>query len=324
MTKSADRTPKIDVRVTQIVDVTSEIKRFRFEPTDGKPLPVFAGGAHVVVEMEDGDTLRRNPYSLMSSPGATDAYNISVRRDPGGRGGSMFMHDRVTVGSLLRLSHPVNLFPIDRRARKHLLFAGGIGITPTLAMMSELARYGDAFELNYAVRSENDGAYLDQLRNTYGKRVSIYRDDQGEQIPLTTLLAAQPLGTHLYVCGPGGMMNWVLSTAEGLGWPAQNLHSERFLAPPSGSPYEVRLAASDLSIKVGPHQSMLEAIEAAGVDAPYLCRGGACGQCETRVISFDGTLLHNDHYLTDDEHAGGQKVMPCVSRFEGRELVLDR
>jgi ferredoxin-NADP reductase len=322
--KSADKTPKIDVEVTEIRQITEQIRRFRFEPVSRESLPVFAGGAHIVVEMQDGETLRRNPYSLMSRPGDTDAFTISVRRDPAGRGGSVFMHDQVGVGSRLRISHPVNLFPIDRRARKHLLFAGGIGITPMLAIMAQLTEETQLFELHYGVRSESDGPYLDVLREKYGRRVTIYRDDLGEKIPLAEVMKGQPLGTHLYVCGPTGMMAWVLDSASQAGWPEQNLHSERFLAPPSGKPYQVRLALSRLTVEVGTHQSMLEAIEAAGVDAPYLCRGGACGQCETRVLALDGTLLHSDHYLSDEEHQSGEKVMPCVSRFEGRELVLER
>jgi ferredoxin-NADP reductase len=324
VSKSADKTPKIDVRVTEITDITSMIKRFRFEPADGRALPVFAGGAHVVVEMQDGETLRRNPYSLMSRPGGTDAYTISVRRDDQGRGGSLFMHRKVDVGSRLRISHPVNLFPIDRRARKHLLLGGGIGITPLLAMMDQLSDESARFELHYGVRSEEDGPYLQYLRDRYGRRVTIYRDDQFEKISLDALLRGQALGTHLYVCGPTGMLNWVLETAEAAGWPSQNVHNERFLAPPSGKPYTISLAQSGISVNVGPHQSMLEAIEAAGVDAPYLCRGGACGECETDVRSFDGVLLHNDHYLTAQQRASGTKVMPCVSRFEGAELVLER
>jgi ferredoxin-NADP reductase len=323
-TKSADKTPKIDVRVAAIEPITPQIKRFQLEPVDGQPLPVFAGGAHVVVEMEDGDTLRRNPYSLMSPPSQTSAYAISVRRDDAGRGGSLFMHRALTVGSRLRISHPVNLFPIDRRARKHLLFAGGIGITPFLAMMAQLTDEIAPFELHYSVRSEADGAYLDAIRETHGRRAHIYRDDRGERIPLAALLDGQPLGTHLYVCGPTGMIEWVLSSARAAGWPEQNLHHERFLAPPSGKPYEVKLAVSGKTVRVGTHQSMLEAIEAAGVEAPYLCRGGACGQCETNVFACDGKILHNDHYLTREERSSGGKIMPCVSRFEGRELVLER
>jgi len=322
ITKSADKTPKIEVEVTGIQEVSYIIKRFTFTPVDGAPLPVYGGGAHIVIEMQDGDILRRNPYSLVSKPGSTENYQISVRRDDVGRGGSLFLHNKVNVGDRLLVSHPVNLFPIDRRARKHLLIAGGIGITPFLAMMSELEDEAANFELHLSVRT--DGAFLDELRGLYGSKGSFYRDDQNEAIPLQDLLSGQPLGTHLYVCGPGGMLDWVLRTAEAAGWPSQNVHYERFLAPPVGEPYEVQLATSAITVKVGGHQSMLEAIESAGVDAPYLCRGGACGQCETRVISYDGELLHNDHFLTEAEHASGTKIMPCVSRFQGRELVLDR
>ncbi|MGO4333383.1 2Fe-2S iron-sulfur cluster-binding protein [Labrys sp. KB_33_2] len=319
----SDKTPKIEVRVSEIHQVTPEIKRFHFKPVDGSLLPNFSGGAHVVVEMEDGATLRRNPYSLMSRPGDTACYTISVRRDDKGRGGSMFLHGKVRPGDVIRISHPVNLFPPDQRARKHLLFAGGIGITPFMAMMAQLSDEDRPFELHYAVRSDEHGAYLAHLAERYGRRVHIYRDDKGEAIALAELLARQPLGTHLYVCGPGGMIKWVLNTARNEGWPDQNLHDEQFIAPASGKPYEIILALSGKRAKVGPHQSMLEAIEAAGVDAPYLCRGGACGQCETRVLSCDGTLMHNDHYLSEADKASGAKVMPCVSRFEGRELVLD-
>ena len=120
------------------------------------------------------------------------------------------------------------------------------------------------------------------------------------------------------------MMEWVLATARAAGWPEQNLHHERFLAPASGTPYDVTLAVSKRTVRVGEHQSMLEAIEAAGVEAPYMCRGGACGECETPVVAFDGTLLHNDHFLSPEERASGKKIMPCVSRFEGRSLVLQR
>jgi ferredoxin-NADP reductase len=319
----SERSPKIEVEVSEITEVTPLIKRFRLVRPDGRPLPTFSGGAHVVVEMRDGPTLRRNPYSLMSSPHDVSCYTISVRRDDVGRGGSLFMHAKVRPGDRLVISHPVNLFAVDHRARKHLLFAGGIGITPFLAMMSQLAQEHRPFELHYAVRSEEQGAYVKDLRASYGSRVRIYRDDQGEAVPLGRLVGNQPLGTHLYVCGPAGMIEWVLTTARELGWPEQALHHERFLAPASGKPYEIVLARSGITVKVGSHQSMLEAIEAAGVDAPYMCRGGACGQCECRVLSFDGTLLHNDHFLTPDEKASGTKVMPCVSRFEGNSLVLE-
>jgi ferredoxin len=193
-----------------------------------------------------------------------------------------------------------------------------------LAQIKQLAASNGNFELHYSVRTAALGSYADELLSTYPTRVHIYHDDQKQAIDLENLLDGQPLGTHLYVCGPKGMINWVRSTAQGLGWPREAVHHEEFLAPPSGKPFEVKLAVSNKVIQVGEHQSLLEAIEAAGVDAPYLCRGGACGQCETDVIGYDGKFLHNDHWLTQEQHASGKKIMPCVSRFEGKTLVLDR
>jgi ferredoxin-NADP reductase len=222
------------------------------------------------------------------------------------------------------ISHPVNLFPLDLRARKHLFIAGGIGITPFMAMMAQAGRLGHRFELHYAARSRSLGAYMVDLAEHYDDRVHLYLDDEGSRLDLERLLLGQPMGTHLYVCGPKPMLRWVLDTAAALGWPRGAVHHEEFLAPPVGQVFEVELAASRKRISVGTHQSLLEAIEAAGVDAPYLCRGGACGQCETDVIACDGTILHNDHWLSEAQRASCQKIMPCVSRFEGRLLRLDR
>lgn len=316
--------PKLAVRVAEVVPVNALITRFRFVARDGGLLPPFSGGAHVVVEMDDHGTRRLNPYSLMSDPQDRTGYEISVRRDDQGRGGSLYMHRHVRPGMEMVISHPVNLFPLDNRARKHLMFAGGIGITPFLAQIAQLSHLGGRFELHYAARSRALGAYMDRLTAAHPDRVHCYLDDEGQRIDLERVLSMQPIGTHLYVCGPKGMIDWVLSTAEAMGWPKAALHHEEFLAPPVGKPFTVELAASRKTITVGPAQSLLEAIEAAGVDAPYLCRGGACGQCETTVLACDGTILHNDHWLSAEERASGRKIMPCVSRFEGNTLVLDR
>ena len=312
------------VRVAAVTSVAEKVKRFRFERIGGQPLPYFSGGAHIVVSMQDGTRLRRNPYSLMSSPNDPSGYEISVLRVDASRGGSAFMHEQVKPGDSLVISHPVNLFPIDQRGRKHILMAGGIGITPFMAMMEQLDRTGQAFELHYAVRTRSHGAYWQALQERYGAhRVKTYCDAESLFIPTERLLEHQPLGTHLYVCGPAGMIDGVLGLARRAGWPDQNLHSERFLAPPPGKPFRVVLARSRMDIPVEEHQSILEALEAAGIDAPFLCRGGACGQCETGVAGADGALEHNDHYLSDAERASGRKIMICVSRLKGRELVLD-
>jgi ferredoxin-NADP reductase len=315
---------KLAVRVSQVTAVNALIKRFRFTARSGGPLPAFSGGAHVVVEMDDHGTRRLNPYSLMSDPADTSAYEISVRRDDTGRGGSLYLHNHVTPGMDMIISNPINLFALDVRARKVVMIAGGIGITPFMAQIAQLARQNRPFELHYAARSAALGAYMDRLTAAHPGRVHCYLDDQNQKIDLTRLLATQPIGTHLYVCGPKPMIDWALQTAARMGWPKGAVHHEEFLAPGTGLPFQVHLAATDKTITVGTAQSLLEAIEAAGVDAPYMCRGGACGQCETTVLSCDGQILHRDHWLTAEDSASGQKIMPCVSRFEGKSLVIDR
>ena len=318
------KAPRISVTVAEVVEVNPLIKRFRFVRSDGQPMPPFSGGAHIVVEMDDHGTRRLNPYSLMSVPEDSSGYSISVRRDDTGRGGSLYLHQHVKPGMAMEIGYPVNLFSLDQRAKKHLMIAGGIGITPFISQMAQLTSLGGKFELHYSVRNRQLGAYVDELKALYGDRIHVYFDDEGDKIDLDRLLAGQSFGTHLYVCGPKGMISWVRSTADAAGWPKGTVHSEEFLAPPVGQPFTVELAQSKKTITVGATQSLLEAMEAANVDAPYLCRGGACGQCETEVVSCDGHIEHNDHWLTDEQKASNRKIMPCVSRFGGKTLVLDR
>ena len=315
---------KIAVTVSAVVPLNELVTRFEFTRTDGAEFPPFSAGAHTVVEMRDGDRTRLNPYSLMSDPSDTSVYAISVRRDDEGRGGSLFMHRQVKVGDEMTITYPVNLFSLDLRARKHLFFAGGIGITPFLAMIRQLERLHGNWELHYAVRSRALGSYAEDLTGQHPDNVHVYVDDEGQAIDLAHLLDGQPLGTHAYVCGPKGMIGWVRETAGARGWPSENVHYEEFLAPEPGAPFTVRLCQSDKTITVGAHESLLEAIERAGVEAPFLCRGGSCGQCETEVVRAEGSFVHRDHWLTEDQKASGTRIMPCVSRFVGPLLELER
>ena len=165
---------------------------------------------------------------------------------------------------------------------------------------------------------------VNDLISMHPNDVNVYYDDHKNFVDIVNLLDGQPLGTHLYICGPKGMIDWVVGEAKKLGWPSEVIHFEEFLAPKPGEPFQVKLSASNKVINVGENESLLEAIEREGVDAPYLCRGGACGQCETSVIEADGDFVHRDHWLEDDEKLSRKKIMPCVSRFSGKTLVLDR
>ncbi|HEX2840448.1 PDR/VanB family oxidoreductase [Hyphomicrobium sp.] len=311
------------VRVAEVEPVTSRIKRFRLVSADSTPLSEFSGGSHITVAMHARDRTIRNPYSLMGSPADTSSYQISVLKCDPSRGGSNFMHDNVSVGTELEIGDPLNLFPPVKLARKHVLVAGGIGITPFMSMMSELEKLNVDFELHYGVRSLEDGAYCKLLEQRYGSRIHIYLQDKGQFVPLERVLSNQPLGSHVYVCGPKAMIEWVLRTASLAGWPTENVHSEQFSAPPAGKPFKVKLARSVREIAVGSHQSILEALEQADVNPPFLCRGGACGQCEQTVIACDGFIEHNDHFLSEAEKASGRKIMICLSRISGDSITLD-
>ena len=313
----------IAVEVVEIEQVTPLIKHFKLAPIGGGSLPVFSGGSHIIVVMQGAGRVHKNPYSLLGSPLALDTYEIGVRRMEESRGGSHFMHDAVEVGSRLEIAHPVNLFGLDKIARKHVLIAGGIGITPFLAQLEDLHDGSVPYELHYSVRSIEHAAFLQRLQQREGERLHIYYDSEGKAIPFDTLLATQPLGTHVYVCGPAGMIKHVIATAQSCGWPESHIHWEQFSAPPVGDAFEVFLARSKISVHVPPDQSLLESIEAAGVEVPYLCRGGVCGFCQTRVLELDGELVHNDHFLSETDKAKAKNIMPCVSRANCKRLVLD-
>jgi ferredoxin-NADP reductase len=153
------------VEVSAVEKVTPLIKHFTLSPVGGGRLPAFSGGSHIVVVMRAGGGTRvhRNPYSLLSSPQRLDAYEIGVRRMEESRGGSHFMHDRVEVGTRLEIAHPVNLFALDKIARKHVLIAGGIGITPFLAQLEDLHQGRVPYELHYSVRSPEHAAFLPKV-----------------------------------------------------------------------------------------------------------------------------------------------------------------
>jgi ferredoxin-NADP reductase len=313
----------IGVEIVGIEQVTPLIKHFTLAPLEGGSLPAFSGGSHIIVVMRGAGRVHRNPYSLLSAPRELGRYEIGVRRMEESRGGSHFMHDTLRIGSRLEIAHPVNLFGLDKIARKHLLIAGGIGITPFLAHLEDLHAWTVPYELHYSVRSPEHAAFIERLRRRAGDRLRTYYDSESQALDCEALLTTQPLGTHVYVCGPAGMIKHVIATAKAVGWPDSHIHWEQFSAPPVGDAFDAFLARSKLTVHVPPDRSLLESIEAAGVEVPYLCRGGVCGFCRTRIVEVDGELIHNDHFLSDADKSRGQSIMPCVSRARCRSLVLD-
>lgn len=230
----------IDVKVSAIKQVAPLIKHFTFVKEDGTQLPSFSGGSHIVVTLDADGKTYKNPYSLMGSPTETGAYHISVRRQESSSGGSAFMHENISVGMSLKITHPVNLFTLAKMAHKHVLIAGGIGITPFMSQIEELKQLGATYELHYAFKTYQQAAFVDVLEKTCGSSLHCYADDQTHHLDLQALLSTQPSGTHVYVSGPAAMVASVLETAKNLGWPETSIHSEQYIAPPAAETSNVQ------------------------------------------------------------------------------------
>ncbi len=273
----------LDLVVAAVDDTVPGVRSVRLVRPDGGALPGYTPGSHVVVTCgPPGSTA--NAYSLTGDSVAPRAYTISVLRLDAGRGGSRWVH-ALTTGDRVEVTPPRSAFPPVLAARRHLLVAGGIGVTPILSHLRSAVRWGRDVEGLYAHRP---GA-----------------------------------AAHLYTCGPAGFMDTVTLAARRLGWPDERIHVEHFgvddLDP--GEPFEAVLRASGRTVPVPSGTSLLDALEGAGLAVPNLCRQGVCGECRVPVAA--GTPLHRDLVLTDAEKAAADTLLCCVSRAADDRLELD-
>jgi len=319
MTNSIDNT-RIQATITRRDDHTDEIAVFELTATGGSSLPAFEAGAHIDVVL--GPDLIRQ-YSLSNAPGEA-VYRLGVLNDPNSRGGSRQIHAEMKVGLEVQISAPRNHFPLAMEAEHSLLIGGGIGITPMIAMAYALKSAGKSFELHYCTRSESRAAFLEELRGEFGDRLVLHFDDAGDagRINPKALAASNP-ETHLYVCGPGGFMDWVLSQGKDAGLPDSQIHFEYFNAEVdiSGEAFEVFAEASGVTLQVGPNETIAAALKAAGIKVQMSCEEGVCGTCICDVI--EGTPDHRDHFLTDEEKEDNDQIAVCCSRSKSGRLVLD-
>jgi len=313
------------VRVTRKTVEAQDICSFELANVDGTPLPSFSAGSHIDVHLPNGLTRQ---YSLCNDPTESHRYLIGVLRDPGSRGGSAAMHELVKEGDVLHVSPPKNHFPLAHEAAHSVLVAGGIGVTPILCMAERLAMAGASFEMHYCTRSPERTAFLQRIRaSSFADKVQFHFDDgaEGQKLQLHRLLSPVRPGTHLYVCGPKGFMDWLLGAARSAGWPEAQLHYEFFGAEivksDDDQSFEVKLASSGKVITVGKEQTVVQALAAIGVEVATSCEQGVCGTCLTRVL--EGEPDHKDMYLTPEEQAANDQFTPCCSRSKSALLVLD-
>lgn len=301
----------MDLAVTGIAEPVPGIRSITLAAHDGGQLPGFVPGSHIVVQAG----AHANAYSLTSDGFAPTAYTISVLRVADGKGGSRWLHDHLKVGDTVAVHPPRSAFAPLPRARKHLLVAGGIGVTPIVSHLRSAQRWGRTTQVLYTFR-DGHGAHADDIADLAGDSAEFFTDRESFADRLAHALGDQPIGTHLYVCGPAPMIDHVLATAHRHGWPSSRVHLERFgaAALDGGDPFTVTLTRTGRVIDVASGTSLLEALEDNGIDVPSLCRQGVCGEC--RIPVCGGTPVHRDLFLGDDEKAAGDSLMPCVSRAE--------
>jgi vanillate O-demethylase ferredoxin subunit len=315
----------LKVRVERKAQEAIDICTFELVSVDATPLPAFSAGSHIDVHVPGGITRQ---YSLCNDPAESHRYLIGVLKDPATRGGSRAMHEQVKAGDVIEISVPKNHFQLAHEARNSVLLAGGIGVTPILCMAERLAIAGADFEMHYCTRSRDRTAFHDRIqRSSFASRVNFHFDDGApeQKLDMAALLASPDASTHLYVCGPKGFMDAVLSQARAAGWPESQLHYEFFSAGPvdkaADGSFEVKLASSGKVVVVPKDKSVIEALAAIGVEVQTSCEQGVCGTCLTRVL--EGEPEHRDLYLSPEEQAANDQFLPCCSRAKSPCLVLD-
>jgi dimethylamine monooxygenase subunit B len=308
--------------VTAIDDAVAGVRTLTLSDPDGKLLPSFTPGSHIVVEC-GGPSRPANAYSLTGEGISPSAYVISVLRcavEEGGAGGSSWIHDELALGDTLMARLPRSAFAPVLRARRHLLVAAGIGITPMVSHLRSAQVWGRDTRVLY-IHRPGRGAYVETVTQL-GDHVSVHTRREEFVAEVAEALADQPFGTHLYVCGPSSFIDFVGAAAAELGWPQSRIHVEHFgsAALDPGEPFTVRVASAGDEFTVDAGVSLLDALESRGYDVPNLCRRGVCGEC--RIPVSQGAIVHRDLFLSDTEKQAGDSLMACVSRADGGSLEL--
>jgi len=317
-------TDLLNVRVERRTSEAEDICSYELVSVDGSPLPAFSAGSHIDVHV--GPELVRQ-YSLCNPPHETHRYLIGVLRDPASRGGSLGMHENIRAGAALTISPPKNHFPLVE-AKRSLLLAGGIGVTPLLAMAEALSAQGADFAMHYCARSPERAAFRERIAaSRFAAQVQFHYDSGAPQqkLDLAALLTELDRETHIYFCGPGGFIDYVKATAAAHKWPEAQLHLEYFGAAAidtgGDQAFDVKLSSTGARYTVPAGVTVMQVLRDAGVFVAASCEQGVCGTCLTRVI--DGVPDHRDLYLTEEEQAANDQFTPCCSRSKSPTLVLD-
>jgi len=285
-------------------------------------LPRWTPGSHIDLLLSNSMVKQ---YSLCGDIYDKSYYRVGILNDPNSRGGSKFVHEEIKQGDTIRVRGPRNHFPLIKTT-KYLFIGGGIGITPLIPMIQAVEEIGAEWRLIYGGATEHTMAFTELLAS-YGDRVEFFPADKRGFLLLDAELAQPHADQHVYTCGPEPLINAVESISDKFNWLEDNIHSERFAAVEVAAPYnalesfEVVCEKSNVTIEVGPDETILDAIEAKGIKVLASCRAGVCGTCEIDII--EGEADHRDNVLTKAEHESNEFMLVCCSRSLSKKLILD-
>jgi phthalate 4,5-dioxygenase reductase subunit len=310
------------LRVMRNDKIADGIHLFELRDAGGGPLPQFSAGAHIAIRTPSG-VLRK--YSLCNDPAERDRYQVAIKRESNGRGGSANLIDAVKTGDELMVAPPVNDFGLPQRATDFLFIAGGIGITPMMAMIREVQAQGKRFRLFYCTRSPETTAFTQELSEPEFAGKVVIHHDQGDptcSLDLKPILAERRNREHLYCCGPRPLMEAVRKMTDH--WSPTAVHFEAFSEAEThkadDKAFRVRLARTGKVLDVPVTKTILEVLRENGLEVPSSCETGTCGTCRTKMLA--GSADHRDLVLAEHERA--DTIMICVSRARSDEITLDR
>jgi len=316
----ATNSPVLPVIVSNIESETNGITKYEFSAVEGSTLPEFEAGAHIDVVVAP-EYFRQ--YSLTGDPQDRSKYQIGVLREDQGRGGSSLLHRVFDVGRKVFISRPINHFPLEKNTRKAFLMAGGIGVTPLIAMAHSLHRDGKEFELHYSCQSEENAAFLRELQQApWSDRVHYHFSRQSGRADLANILAHYQADWHVYTCGPGDYMRAVMEATERQQWPSDAIHQEYFSAPETPEyqnyPFKLNLVKSNRQVEVAANESATEALSRAGIAVDVKCSDGICGVCKCGLI--EGDIEHRDFVLSQKQRA--TSIILCQSRAAQKDGIV--
>lgn len=313
----------LPLRIEAIHPVALGVRSFTLRHRDGSALPPFEAGAHIELLLPNGLT---RSYSLLNAPGETNSYQVAVHQSPTSNGGSRYMHESLTEGLVLQATEPRNHFPLNEQAARTCLIAGGIGVTPLMAMARRLSALGRPWELHVCARTPEHAAFVTELQalaDESGNRLLCHFDHVpgGKSLDIAALVGASAPDTHFYCCGPNGMLEAFEAATAGC---RDRAHVEYFTPKAEAAldgGFEVKLAQSGLVLQVPAGRSILDVVTEAGINVLTSCREGICGSCETRII--EGQADHRDSVLSPEEQEENTTMMICCSGARSPRLVLD-